>query len=47
MVMRVHKVKEGGKRENQRDGSMRGTQPDVTGIVDGGRGCQSRKAGSL
>lgn len=31
-------MEEGGQRENQRDGSLRRTQPNIAGFEDGGRG---------
>ena len=40
------KVEEAGRRENQRDGSRRRTQPDVVDLEDGGRSHEPRKVGS-
>ena len=38
-------MEERGMRENQRDGSIRRTQPAVAGFEEGGKGPQAKECG--
>lgn len=40
-------MKDRGRRENQKDGSVRKAQPNIVGFTDEGRGHEPRKADKL